>query len=345
MESAVRELPLVGKIPASSLARLPVGEKPILLVVSDTEEEFDWSKPHDRNETAVTAMRSIDRAQRVFDEYSIRPCYVIDYPVASQPDGYEPLQAIHQDGRCTIGAHVHPWVNPPHDEEVCRRNSFVGNLPSELEEAKLRVLNEEIAERFGAPATVYKAGRYGVGPNTSRILEKLGFEVDLSVCPPFDYSAEAWPDFREYPTGPYWFGRNRRMLCAPSTGALVGCLGGLKRPVYELANWAPLLKLRAPGILLRLGAVERIHLSTEGTTVKENIRLTRWLHTRGERVFTMSFHSPSVVPGCTPYVGSEAELAGFLDSFRRYFDYFFGELGGVTMTPIELRDHLAKGTA
>ena len=91
--------------------------------------------------------------------------------------------------------------------------------------------------------------------------------------------------------------------------------------------------------------MERIHLSTEGSTVKENIRLTRWLHTRGERVFTMSFHSPSVVPGCTPYVGSEAELTDFLDSFRRYFDYFFGELGGVTMTPLELRDHLAKGTA
>ena len=59
----------------------------------------------------------------------------------------------------------------------------------------------------------------------------------------------------------------------------------------------------------------------------------------------MSFHSPSVVPGCTPYVGSESELEGFLDCFRRYFDFFFGELGGVTMTPVELRDHLAKGSA
>ena len=347
METAVRQLPLFGDIPTSSLARFAAEQRPILVVVSDTEEEWDWSArpPFDRARTSVRAMAHVHRGQEIFDSFGIRPCYVIDYPVVSQATGYEPLLEIHGDGRCEIGAHLHPWVNPPHEEQVCVRNSFAGNLSPHLEEEKLRVLNERIGEVFGAPATTYKAGRYGIGRNTAGILERLGFRVDLSVQPPFDYRDQEGPDFSRHPTRPFWFGGERRMLCAPSTGALVGYLGGLREPIYRTAHHPLLYKLRMPGILARTGAVERLRLSNENYTPAENIRLTRWLHARGERVFVFSYHSPSLEAGHSPYVRTEADLAKFLDGFRRYFDFFFGEFGGVTMTPTELRDQLAKGTA
>ena len=158
-------------------------EQPALLVVIDTEEEFDWSAGYSRANTAVSSMRHLERIQRIFDEYGILPTYVIDYPVASQPDGYRILQHIHADKRCVIGAHLHPWVNPPFQEPVNTRNSFPGNLPRELERDKLRALGEVIGDKFGAPPVIYKAGRYGIGPNTEGILEELGYEADLSVCP------------------------------------------------------------------------------------------------------------------------------------------------------------------
>src|SRR3546814_4149526 len=44
-----------------------------------------------------------------------------------------------------------------------------GNLPPELEHAKLAALTEAIAGAFGARPVVYKAGRYGVGPATAGI--------------------------------------------------------------------------------------------------------------------------------------------------------------------------------
>jgi hypothetical protein len=330
--------PVVGKSPPP----LSVGNKPILLVVSDTEEEFDWSKPHDRNATAVTAMPQIGRAQAVFDEFKVRPCYVIDYPVVASKQGYEALFDIHADNRCEIGAHLHPWVSPPHDEEVCAKNSFPGNLPADLEESKLRVLNERIAEVFGAPAKTYKAGRYGIGANTQAILERLGFENDLSVQPDFDYSAEHGPNFVGYPYGPYRSGTElsgNGILNIPCSSAVAGFLGPLRLPAYRMAS---AIGMRLPGILARTRAADRLHLSNEGYSLDENIRLTKWLHARGERVFVFSFHSPSVVPGHTPYVQSESDLTRFLDQFRRYFDYFFNELGGVTMTPRDLRTHLLR---
>src|SRR5262249_25229080 len=99
---------------------LSLAEKPRLVAVVDTQEEFDWSEPFWRERISVKAMRRIESAQRIFDRYLITPVYVIDYPVVSQPDGYRPIQEIHSAGRCSVGAHLHPWVNPPFEEEVTR---------------------------------------------------------------------------------------------------------------------------------------------------------------------------------------------------------------------------------
>ena len=46
------------------LIYLPAETLPILTVVIHTEEEFDWSKAHDRSATGVEHMQHIDRAQR-----------------------------------------------------------------------------------------------------------------------------------------------------------------------------------------------------------------------------------------------------------------------------------------
>jgi hypothetical protein len=99
-------------------ARLPEDQPPRLLVVVDTEEEFDWSRPHARENTSVTAIAAQGRAQQVFDRHGIVPTYVIDYPVAASPAAVEALRAFADRGRCRIGAHLHPWVNPPVSETV-----------------------------------------------------------------------------------------------------------------------------------------------------------------------------------------------------------------------------------
>jgi hypothetical protein len=318
-------------------ARLPPGAPPHLIVVVDTEEEFDWGAPPDRAATSVRAMRHVGRAQAICDEFGIRPTYVIDYPVASQPEGRASLREIADSGRAAIGAHLHPWVSPPHDEPLSRANTFPGNLDRDLEAAKLDRLAAEIERGFGRRPTIYKAGRYGLGPNTAAILEEQGFAVDLSVSPAFDWSGEGGPDYSAAAPVPRFFGRARRLLEIPITSALLGFAG---RRVFEAARRGPWLALRAPGLLARLGAADRLVLSPEGCTAREHVKLTRALLRRGVRTFTWSFHSPSLEPGHTPYVRTDADLRDFLDRFRRYFDFFFGELGGRASTPLELKDRL-----
>lgn len=316
--------------------RLPSDTAPQLIVVIDTEEEFDWNAKPDPKKNGVSAMAHIDRAQTIFNEYGIRPCYVVDYPVTSQPEGSALLKRYFDAGQCDIGAHLHPWVNPPIQEAINVHNMYPGNLDPELERGKLMHLRNTIADTFGAPPTIYKAGRYGFGPNTENILAELGFEIDVSVCPPLDSRADGGPDYRRFTSDPFWFGTgSSRLLEIPTTGAFVGWAHTTAIPLYDLAS--RLKRFRAPGILARLSAVDRLMLSPEGFGTDEHIKLTRFLYQRGMRTFTWSFHSPSVVPGNTAYVQNEQELTTFLDSFRRFFDFFFGELAGQATTPARLK--------
>jgi len=317
--------------------RLGASARPVLFVVVDTEEEFDWSQPFERRNTSVKHMLAIDALQRVFDESGVRPVYVCDYPIATQRESVDALGAILRAGRCEIGAHLHPWVSPPHDEEVNARNSYPGNLPRELERAKLAALTTALETNFGVRPRCYKAGRYGFGPHTAQSLVELGYRVDLSPCPPFDLGADGGPDWSAHPVEPYWEGERRELLVVPTTGAYVGFARGLGHPFYRITTSSALRSARVPGILSRLGAFERLHLSPEGYLGEHHRRITRTLLASGVRTFTFALHSPSVLPGCTPYVRTESDLAAFLDACRRYFEFFLGELGGVTMTPLEFR--------
>jgi len=324
------------------LIHLPADTRPILTVVIHTEEEFDWGKPYDRRATGVEHMRHIERAQAIFDEYGIVPNYVIDYPIASQDIAIRPLKAFADAGRALIGAHLHPWVSPPYEEEVNVRNSYPCNLPRALEADKLGRLTEKIVESFGTSPRTYLAGRYGFGSNTGAILEELDYQVDISPAVPIDFSADGGPDYSGYSSHPYWFGAERKLLGLPGTGGYVGWLRAGGTAFYKAVTTPFMRRIGAGGVCARLRAVERIRLSPEDYSEPEMRRLTHTLLRDGVRVFVFSFHSPSVMPGGTPYVRSLGDLERFLDKCRRYFDFFMRQLNGATMTPIGVRDMLGS---
>lgn len=318
----------------SRIATLPPGP-PLLQVVVDTEEAFDWSKPFDRAQTSTRSLEAQPLAQRIFDQYGLKPAYVVDYPVAAGPDA-SVLKEFLDTGRCLIGAHLHPWVNPPHDESVTRFNSYPGNLAPGLERQKLKILGEAIASRFGASPVLYKAGRYGVGPATTGALEALGYLVDLSVVPHSDFGADGGPDFRGRPDRPYWFGTEGRLFEIPLSRGFWGVSSRhdsvLARAVVS-SRWK-----RVGAACSRLRLVQRLALTPEGFDTVHHRRLVRAMLGQGHRVFTMTYHSPSLVPGNTPYVRTGRDLELFLDRIKRLMEFFFETVGGQPTTPLEIRD-------
>lgn len=308
--------------------------RPVLTVVVDTEEEFDWSQPFDRRNVGVSSIAAQPLAhERVFDKHGVVPTYVIDWPVATTPSSIEVLKTLMQEGRCEIGTHLHPWVSPPHTEEVNSFNSYAGNLPKELEFEKLRLLTEAITTNFGRPPKVFKAGRYGVGPHTAETIAKLGYTVDASVVPHTDMSADGGPDFSAHGRDPYWFEADgRRLMEQPATATYAGMLHQQGPWLHKLLLTSPAKALRLPGIASRLRMLERVKMTPEGYSLDELKRATRCLVKSGGRFVGLTYHSPSLQIGHTPYVRTQSDLDQFLRTLDSYIEFFKEEMNGVVMS-------------
>jgi hypothetical protein len=324
---------------------VPAAARPALAVVVDTEEEFDWDAPFSRDAVGVTAIEEVSRLQAVLKPYGIVPTYVIDYPVATTPSSARRLAELAAGGGCHIGAHLHPWVNPPYVEDVNALNSFACNLDPHLEADKITRLTEAITEHLGVQPRVYKAGRYGFGRNTAETLERLNFDVDASVNPHMDFTRDGGPSFEGHAPVPSTFGRSRRLLELPCTTGFVGAARRVGPALHRAASVSWLKPFRAVGVLARSGTLNKIMLSPEESTLDEMRALTDTLLADGVRTFALTFHSPSLKPGCTRYVRSLAERDAFLSAIDRYCDYFLGRLGGVPSTPADLYDQLCKGSS
>lgn len=302
------------------------------LLVVDTEEEFDWSAPFDRANQSVTVAGAMRGAQAYFRHMGVRPLYVADYPVIDDAVAGPMLAEWQAAGEADVGAHCHPWVNPPHEEEVSVRNSFAGNLPEPLERAKIRMLRDRIAEVTGKAPVAFRAGRYGVGPNTGAILHDLGFRVDTSVRSRYSYAQEEGPDFSGLPVTPWRVGCNEDLIELPLSTAWVG---GLARFGDALQ---PALERRGPvaGLLARTGLLQRVPLTPEGIGPMQAMRAVDRLLASGVKLLMFSFHSPTVAAGHTPYTRTSRDLA----AFYRWWDEVFYHLAWRGVAPASLDDVL-----
>ena len=295
------------------------------LVVGDCEEEFDWAKPLDRASTGTSAIAALPDATRRFAEAGVVPTYVVDWPVATDPRSAATMADMAAAGLCDIGAHLHPWVNPPHQEDVNRANSFAGMLPFELERAKLAALTSKLTELTGKAPVAYRAGRYGIGPNSGSILAELGYRLDLSVRSHFDYSDEGGPDFTDFPIRPW---RRGGLVEVPLTTCLAGPLG-------RFPALTRIAALRGP--FARTGLLNRIPLTPEGVPLAEAKQAIKVLLDRGHRLFSLWFHTPTVEPGHTAYVRDSADLR----TFRWWWDGVFDLFAREGVTPVRTGEIVA----
>jgi len=320
--------------------RLP---RPVVVTTIDAEEDFNWDVPFSRSATDVTSIRSQHTAHRIFERYDVRPTYMVDFPVASQDAGRAPLRELLAQGVCDVGSQLHPWVTPPFDEAVSFYNSYPGNLPPQLEYDKIASLTEEIDRAFGITPRIFRAGRYGVGPNTGSILRRLGYQADSSVVPCWSFEDQGGPDYRLMNAEPFWIDRDRTLLELPVAAAMVGAASGLPATFTSRIFRPSSERARLPSVMARLGLLERIKLTPEGIAIDEAKRLVRHMAAGGIRVFVLTYHSPSLEPGNTPYVRTQQDLDRFLAWLDEFYDFFQTEIGGQPATWSEVRSAIAGG--
>ena len=294
-----------------------------LIITVDTEEDGLWGGKYPVRNCTTENLRGLERFQATCSELEVFPTYLIDAPVLENSRAVADLKRWQDAKVCEIGTHCHPWCNPPLASEACTSfESYLCNLPPELQREKLVWLTRQIADSFETAPTSYRAGRYGFGHYSAEILEELGYIVDSSVIPLHDYRADGGPDFFDQPRTPFrYFDDERRLLELPVTTGFTNPGVAMRSAIWRRLRERPWTYFRAAGIADRLGIARRVKLSPEGTHLQSLTRLIDSCHSEGLTTLVLMLHSSSLVPGISPYAKDSAALDQLYERFVAVVTY------------------------
>jgi hypothetical protein len=296
-----------------------------LLILIHAEEEFPWDEPFSRENRSVSHVSKLYRYQEMFAEFNASAGYAISYPLLEDKTAIEVLRNIRkQYQNVWQGIHCHPWVTPPYIEAVNNFNSYPGNLPGKVEQAKIRSLCKKMIQTLGHKPDFYLAGRYGTGDQTHEYLAELGIRYDFSPLPYYDYSGQDGPDFS--------CTSNRSWQCAginiiPHSAGFTGWLSrGGEKPAILKRKF--LVQSRISSVFSLLGGFSQVILSPEGFSLRDMKALTRKLVKAGQETLVLSFHSPSIVAGNTPFSPTESDASVIYEKVKDYLSFYVDEIGG-----------------
>ena len=299
----------------------------LVCVTIDTEPDSpDWAP-------AGSGLGNLDRLPRVHDrlrEWGARPTYLVTHSVAADPRGLRALEAVMAGGGAEIGAHLHPLETPPFGE--AGDSSWCCRLPRPLLAAKLERLTTVLADHFGQPAS-FRAGRFGIGPETVRAVGGAGYVVDSSMTPFVSWELVGGPAFVDAPTDPH-------RLCVAAPG------GPGDRPLLEIplsirpnrgsgrGFWRLWLRIFGPEARSRRGPLAALYRAVrvvrpvwlrptycdgeQMIALAERIRRER---RSGPTILTVMFHSNECCPGTSPYCASEDDVETLLGRLGVFLDH------------------------
>jgi hypothetical protein len=299
---------------------------PIYLIVSVDTEEDNWYPT--RHPVTVENVRELPRFQALLRRLGLRATYFVNYPVATTRWAADVLRGLHDEGDVEIAAHLHPWNTPPLQEELAPRNSMLKNLSLPLQLAKVERLRDAIAAEVGIKPVSFRAGRMGLGSDTVEALIRAGFLVDSSVTPFVNWeSYDEGANFVGAPVRCYRVAAHSDVRVPVPDGPLcevpISC-GFTGRPfpwrsrALGFLSKPSLRPLRLAGIASQIGLVRQVIGSPETSTVADLLRLTRCLIDEGTGFVHLFVHSPSLLPGRTPFVSTAADrnrLYGMLETY------------------------------
>jgi peptidoglycan/xylan/chitin deacetylase (PgdA/CDA1 family) len=308
-----------------------------LVITIDTEED-NWGR-YSTTDNPVENIERIAPLQLLFDEFGIKPTYLVTYPVATNHSSVAILRRILDEGKCEIGAHCHPWNTPPFEEKLNGFNSMLCNLPEPMVHRKLTALHDAICSNFGVAPASFRAGRWGFGPAVARSIHRLGYRIDTSVTPFVSWKHYQGPDFTNKFPPPYRFNakplntneKNGAILEVPVTIGFLQSRVQMSRQLDEVINRPLSIRLYIPSILIRLRLLNKVWLSPEMADANSMIKLAKQMQKNGLSCLNMTFHSTSLLSGLSPFVRTKTAQDGFIKKIRKFFVFARAE-GWESMT-------------
>jgi len=295
----------------------------LVVLTIDTEPDDAWTNHLNRS---VANVRQLRRLQELLARYGAKATHLVTWRVIQESDCVELLKGLAREAQAEIGAHLHPWENPPFLASGLdvRYPAYPHELPLAAFEEKLSMLTAAITERFGPP-TSYRAGRWALAAEHLRPLEALGYEVDTSVTPLIDWrdtpgippeqGGRGGVDYRFAPQGPYHPDYadvtrpgSARIVEVPLSVAFTRRTPAFVRRRY--GSW-PILLHR----VLRKAEVLRPVWATPAEQREDRLRrMTQVLLGQAAPILNISLHSSELMVDGSPYSRTGGDVEAI---FRR----------------------------
>jgi hypothetical protein len=303
--------------------------RPLFVITLDTEPDDEWSRP--RVPTTHNA-RFVPRFHELCAGVGFKITYLLTIEMAEDPFLRDYLRPRLRAGECEAGAHLHPWNTPPLvpvTDDDFRHHPYPFEYPPEVQAAKLETLVDAVDRHYGARPVSYKAGRWGLDGHHARLLERMGFRADTSVCPGINWGPSkgdprrtGGPNYTRASLLPYWLSEDD--VCRP------GSLRVLEIPPTIV--FYSFLGRYIPGVIglyRRYRRVRRLfdrrHVGAAWLrpypymSVERLKRVVALARRAGAPVLNLTFHSSELMPGGSPYNRTEAAIESL---YRRLADLF-----------------------
>lgn len=320
----------------------------------DTEADNQWQlRPGDK--LTVKNLLHLPRFQALCEKYGIRPTYLCTYEMVTAKQFGETLVEYQRKGKAEIGAHLHPWTNPPFisGKSPVDFSEYPG-YPSELNphnfRRKLEVLTSEITRISSVAPISYRAGRYGFSSFQIPILIDLGYRVDCSITPYMSWRQhkgiqQYGPDFRRALSDPYY--ADFEDVCKPGTSRLLE-IPLTTMPIHKRFDRLRILSSPA----LRNSACESIMAKLLGrqvrwarpsrkTKARQLIKLLEKCAQTGRHCFQMFIHSSELMPGGHPALPNQRSIDDIYETIEELFAYAQRQ-SILSMTLREYADHYSE---
>jgi len=298
-----------------------------MLAVSIDTEEDDWTpRP---GPVTLRNIRELPRLHQFLTWLNLRPTYFVNYQVFADLEAAAVIQEIAGSGNAEIGAHLHPWNTPPVNGALGPGETMLLNLAEEVQEAKIRAVTDKAGEVLGVAPTAFRAGRFGFGAGTARALRRTGYSVDSSVTPFFNWGRyDNGPSFVGAPLSVYRLGAGQEDVRRPAAGGdliEVPISGGFNR--WPVRSWGALQSVfssgvgrAVAGVAARSTLARKVSLSPERDGVGEMLGLSRRILAARIPILHAFWHSPSMVPGLTPFSETRKDVDRLLYRIEAYVE-------------------------
>lgn len=274
-----------------------------------------------------------NRLQPLFRKHGIKPTYLLSPEVIADPNSARMLRNL--DGEYELGTHLHgEFIEPEANFSANATDDFQADYGYDVEYKKMEMLTHSFKNTFGYQPISFRAGRFGIGRDTLRILKMLHYKVDSSIYPFSIIQTKRYVNnFYGYPIKPYYANvqtMSRRattysdsVLEVPMT-VHARLFQTLPHPINQLISRSKLLL----GILSKIAGqnlVKTFSLRPSGydeNILRGIIDAHIALHKKDEPIFlNMMFHSNEIYPGCSPYAQTEEEVVRILERIDKTILY------------------------